>query len=47
VVGGTGSTNGENNNAYKILVQNTQGEKPLGRMYIDWRIILELILEKL
>jgi hypothetical protein len=34
-------------NAYKILVGKHEGKRPLGRICVDGRIILEWILRKL
>jgi hypothetical protein len=34
------------NNAYKILVGKPDGKRPLGRLGLDERIILEQILEE-
>jgi hypothetical protein len=36
---------GEKNNAYRILVGNPEGKRPLGRLR-SGRIILKLILER-
>jgi hypothetical protein len=38
---------GEKRNAYRILVENPEGKKPLGRPRRKWVTILKLILERL
>jgi hypothetical protein len=35
-MGGTCSTNGENRNAYRLLVANPEGRRPLGRPRRTW-----------
>jgi hypothetical protein len=37
---------GEKRNAYRILVEKPEGNKPLGRLDVGGRIILEWILER-
>jgi hypothetical protein len=37
-------TRGELRNVYVILVLKTEGNKKLGRIDLDWRIILEWIV---
>jgi hypothetical protein len=37
------STNGENGNAYRILVGKPEGKRPLGRSKRRWRIVLPRI----
>jgi hypothetical protein len=38
-MGGTCSTNGENRNAYRILVGKPEGKRPLGRPRHSWNNI--------
>jgi len=45
-MGGACSTH-DMRNAYKILVGKHEGKRPLGRICVDGRIILEWILRKL
>jgi hypothetical protein len=45
-MGWTCSTYGEDENAYRILVGNSDGKKPLGRPRRRWDVILEWILGK-
>jgi hypothetical protein len=40
------STNGENRNAYRILVGKPEGKRPLGRPRRKWWVILGWILER-
>jgi hypothetical protein len=40
------STYGERRGACRVLVGNSEGRCPLGRLGIDWRIILKRILEE-
>jgi hypothetical protein len=40
------STNGEKRNAYRILVGNPEGKRPLGRPRRRWGTILKWILER-
>jgi hypothetical protein len=32
--------------AYRVLVENLEGKRPVGRLYVGRRIILKWILEK-
>jgi len=32
---------------YRVLVERTEGKRPLGRIGVDGRIILKLVLQKL
>jgi hypothetical protein len=43
-MGGACNTNGENRNAYRILVGKPEGTKPLGRLRCRWVDNIKMIL---
>jgi hypothetical protein len=45
-MGGSCSTNGEKWNAYRLLVGNPEGKRPLERPRRRWVVILGWILER-
>jgi hypothetical protein len=45
-MGGACSTYGERRSAYRVLVGKREGDSPLGRSYVDGRIILRWIFRK-
>jgi hypothetical protein len=46
-MGGACSTNGENRNAYKILVGNPEGKRPLGRPRRKWEDNIKLDIREI
>jgi hypothetical protein len=46
-MGGACSTNGENRNAYRILVGNPEGKRPLGRPGHRWEDNIKMDLREI